>query len=109
MTLFARGFSREEWEQSEVPRYPTYLSKAGNLGVLRRSCIHPQSLDRDTVAAGLAKDLVIVHCGLTNVVAPSFFQKSSQAGGMVTAIGNSAPRPPDGAAKKTRGGSLDTR
>jgi hypothetical protein len=56
-----------------------------------------------------ALDLIVVHCGLVNVVAPSFFQKSSQAGGMVTATGNSAPRPPDGAARKTRGGNRETR
>jgi len=56
-----------------------------------------------------ALDRIVVHCELANVVAPSFFQKSSQAGGIVTATGNSAPRPPDGAARKTRGGNLETR
>jgi hypothetical protein len=55
MTLFAHGFSREEWEPGEVPRCPTYLSKADNLGVLRRSCIHPQSLDLETVVRRFGK------------------------------------------------------
>ena len=43
------------------------------------------------------------------LVAPRLFQNSSHAGGMVTVTGNSAPRPPDGAARNTCGGSWDTR
>ncbi len=49
-TLFERGSFREELAQDEAPRCPTYLSKADNLGVLHRSCIHPQSLDLQMAA-----------------------------------------------------------
>jgi hypothetical protein len=56
-TLFERGSFREELAQDEAPRCPTYLSKAGNLGVLHRSCIRPQSLDLQRAAHRFDKEI----------------------------------------------------
>jgi hypothetical protein len=56
MKQFGRGSAQEEWEQSEVPIYPTYLNTAGKGELAHRLGILPRFLDRHKLAHRLRKE-----------------------------------------------------